>query len=60
MAKNIKGLANGTLIINAQTGAIIANTAATNSGTTATRLFNAAWKANPLGLVISTVSVLVI
>lgn len=58
MSKNIKGLASGTLIINAQTGAIVANTAATTSGTAATRLFNAAWKANPLGLVVSVVSML--
>lgn len=40
------------------TTATIAQTTATGAGTVATKLFNAAWKANPLGIVLTVVAAL--
>lgn len=44
-----------TTATKASTVAQTANTTATTAGTVATRLFNAAWKANPIGVVVTTI-----
>ena len=62
----VKNATLATTATTANTTAIVANTGATVAGTTATgamtvaqNLLNAAWKANPIGLVISGVTALI-
>ena len=59
---NLTGVANGTLVYSTALGKLTAaqtaNTTATGLGTAAVNLFNAAWKANPIGLVVTGLTLL--
>lgn len=59
---NLNGVAKGALVYSTQLGTLTAaqtaNTAATTLGTKAINLFNAAWKANPIGLIVTALGLL--
>lgn len=59
---NLTGVANGTLVyskaIGSLTAAQTANTTATGLGTAAVRLFNAAWAASPVGVIVGAIGLL--
>ena len=58
----LAGVAKGTLVYSTALGGLTAaqtaNTTATTLGTVAVNLFNAAWKANPIGLVVTGLTLL--